>query len=109
MSGIYTASVYFNLPDSGTYFIKSIAIYYFDYSNGNVTVQLKRRNLYTGAVHTIATVSSSGTPMYAAAFAASKVGYKRLNSFKFAYYVVATFPGGNADLYLASIRIHCGT
>jgi hypothetical protein len=90
-TGYYYCPVNFNIPDGSTYFIKSIGMRFYDnLTDGDVYIELKRINLYTGAVHTVANWSS-GIPDASSndqtACQGTISGYKLVDTKKFAYYL----------------------
>ena len=116
--GIYTCPVNFNVPNGSNYFIKSLGILYFDnITNGEITVQLRRENLYTGISHPVASWSSGESfesPSPQTYSQGTIAGYKLVDTKKFAYWLVVYFYVDGAvnpygDLALYQVRIHYGT
>jgi hypothetical protein len=114
----YFCPVNFSVPDGSTHFIKSIGIRFYDsLTDGNIYVELKRKNLYTGAIHTVAWWTSGFSETTVSEQTASKgteSGVKLIDAKKFAYFLYIFFfregsvsPGGCLVLY--QVRIHYGT
>jgi hypothetical protein len=86
-------------------------------TDGFINVVLKRKNLYTGALHTVATWLSGIEEASLAPQTASngtEPGVKLVDTKKFAYFLYVYFwREGSAipsnDLILYQIRIHYGT
>jgi hypothetical protein len=114
----YNCPVNFNVPDGAAYFIKSIGIRYLDnLSNGFIEVILMRKNLYTGAAHTVASWScgsSEASSFDQTASQGTNAGYKLVDTKKFSYWLIVSLytegsvnPSFNLKLY--QVRIHYGT
>jgi hypothetical protein len=114
----YVHPVSFEVPDGSAHYIKSIGIRYRDnLTDGYLEVYLKRRNLYTGNYHTVATWNSGYSESSSSPQTASKgtnVGYKLIDTKKFAYWLYVEFNrdgdvNPDSGLVLYQIRIHYGT
>jgi hypothetical protein len=114
----YICLVNFNVPDSSAYFIKSIGMAYKDnLTNGYISVKLKKENLYTGVIYTVAEWSSGTSNASSSIQTASKgtnTGVKLVDTKKFCYWLMVYFyvdgdvnPSFNMRLY--QVRIHYGT
>jgi hypothetical protein len=114
----YFCPVNFNVPEGSAYYIKSIGMRYLDdLPDGHLEVLLRRRNLYTGAYHTVAEWQSSHTgtsALYLTASKATIAGYKLIDTKKFSYWLYvffvrdgATIPGPDMAIY--QVRVHYGT
>ena len=118
LDGHYTCPVNFSVPEGSVCFIKSMGIKFYDnLTDGCIDVSLKRKNLYTGSVHTVASwrsgisETSGGTIN---AFKGTESGVKLVDTKKFVYWLTVFF-NRNGDvnpgphLILFQIRIHYGT
>lgn len=110
-SGHYFHTVNFNRPVTVVLYIKSVSIRYYDSdSTNNLQVRLMRRNIFTNALHTVATWTSSGTPGWGIAHQATNDGYKLIDTQKFVYFLDVYFPAGSGQkLYFYQIRVHFGS
>jgi hypothetical protein len=114
----YMCPVNFNVADGSTYFIKSIGMRYKDnLTDGYIIVTLKRKNLYTGNDHIVASWGS-GLPDASTgdqtASQGTNAGVKLVDTKKFVYWLYVYFyrdgsanPSANLKLY--QVRIHYGT
>lgn len=112
--GTYVKTIPIVVPEGlgGPYFIKSMAIQYYDNDGAeSLIVTLKRRNFWTYAIHTVATWSSGdlATPGWAKDNTPSISGYKFVDTQKYLYYVEVTWAGAGQNLYLYQVRVHYGT
>jgi hypothetical protein len=114
----YNCPVNFNVPDGSVYFIKSIGIRYLDnLTIGQISIHLKRENLYTGAFHTVASWTSGTLNASSSVQTYSKgtePGVKLVDTKKFVYWLYISFYVSGAvnpstDLKLYQVRIHYGT
>jgi hypothetical protein len=114
----YLCPVNFNVPDGSIYFIKSIGIRYKDnLTDGYLLVELRRRNLYTGAMHVVATWQSNYSGASSGEQTASKgtePGVKLVDTKKFAYWLTVYFSkdgdtNPSTQMELHQIRVHYGT
>jgi len=80
----YMCPVHFSIPDGAIYFIKSLGIRYKDnWTDGFLMVRLRRRNLYTGAMHDVATWQSDksgASPSEQTASQGTDAGYKLIDT-----------------------------
>lgn len=108
-AGTYFHTVNFNKPDGHPNYIKSVSVRYYDSdASVNLTIRLVRRNIFTNAIHTVATWTSSGTPGWAIAHQPTIDGYKLVDTQKFVYILEAIWSGAGTGVYLYQVRVHYG-
>jgi len=114
----YFCPANFSVPDGSTYFIKSLGIRYKDnLADGYLLVRLKRKNLYTGNSHTVASWNSGTLFSNSSDLTHSEgteAGFKLVDTKKFTYWLEIRFyrdgvtnPSNNLMIY--QVRIHYGT
>ena len=112
-SGLYHVGVNIPQPQTGNYFLKSIHVHYYDQNaTGYISVRLKRRNLWTNTIHTVAiwTGSASYDGGWDRANVATIDGYKFVETAKFSYYLEVYFSTDdtNGTMAIYQVRVHYG-
>lgn len=112
----YLCPITFNVPEGSTHFIKSLGIRYKDnLTDGYIYIKLLRRNLFSGAIHAVASWQSPGASVsHRTASQGTETGKKLLDTKKFSYWLYVYFyKDGDAnpgvELILYQVRIHHGT
>jgi hypothetical protein len=114
----FVCAVPFDVPDGSVHFIKSIGMRYKDnLTDGYIRIRLKRLNLFTGALHTLAEWESGLDTSSGSVQTASQgtiAGTKLVDTKKFAYYLYVYFyvdglVNPDTNLMLYQVRVHYGT
>ena len=111
----YCCPVTFSVPEGSTYFIKSLGIRYYDnLVDGYIGIVLRRKNLFTGTWHNVASWTSSSSSSDQTTCHGTISGYKLIDTKKFSYWLEVLFfrdadltPGSALKLY--QVRVHYGT